>query len=258
MFREPPNKRRRGNNPSRGGKGWETHGNQAQHRHQHWDEPANPLPAPAKKSKPKRYTINHELTQEEVWDDSALIEAWDAAVEEYESLNGPGKAWKEEPVHKSALWYAPPPKPQESDNEEEDDEEEHEEGEEGEVEAGGNALEEGEEAEVDSAPIDFNTFVPSHDPTLGSKTKAATVGPTLEPYVPTALSVAVPDAGTLTRDEIFEKAVSASYWAGYWTAMYHASTVKFTERAQVEEEEAEADEMVHIEESANVSQTAES
>ncbi|KAG9099843.1 hypothetical protein FS749_000239 [Ceratobasidium sp. UAMH 11750] len=205
MFREPPSKRRRGNNPSRGGRGWEKPGHQ--HRHQHWDEPTNPLPAPAKKSKPKRYTIDHELTQEELWDDSALIEAWDAAVEEYETEE--------------------------------------------------NALEEGEEAEADSAPIDFNTFVPSHDPTLGNKTEAATAGPTLGPYVPTALSVAVPDAATLTRDEIFEKAVSASYWAGYWTAMYHASSVKSTEQVQVEEEEAEADEMVHIEESANVSQAAE-
>ncbi|KAG8736371.1 hypothetical protein FRC10_009396 [Ceratobasidium sp. 414] len=255
MFREPPNKRRRGNNPSRGGKGWERHGNQ-QHRHQHWDEPGDPLPAPAKKPKPKRYTIDHELTQEDIWDDSALIEAWDAAVEEYESLNGPGKAWKEGPVHKSALWYAPPPKPQENEEEEEDDEE-GEGGQEGEVETGGNALEEGGEAEADSAPIDFNTFMPSHDPTLGSKTKIATAGSTLEPYVPTAFSVAIPDAATLTRDEIFEKAVSASYWAGYWTAMYHASAVKSTEQVQVEEEEAEADEMVHIEEPANVSQATE-
>ncbi|KAG8684576.1 hypothetical protein FRC08_013623 [Ceratobasidium sp. 394] len=254
MFREPPSKRRRGNNTSRGGRGWEKPGNQ--HKHQHWDEPTNPLPAPAKKSKPKRYTIDHELTQEELWDDSALIEAWDAAVEEYESLNGPGKAWKEEPVHKSALWYAPPPKPQGND-EEDDDDEEGEEGEEGEIETEENALEEGEEAEADSAPIDFNTFVPSHDPTLGNQTQAATAGPTLGPYVPTALSVAIPDAAMLTRDEIFEKAVSASYWAGYWSAMYHANSVKSTEQVQVEEEEAEADEMVHIEESANVSQAAE-
>ncbi|KAG9121317.1 hypothetical protein FRC07_002759 [Ceratobasidium sp. 392] len=254
MFREPPNKRRRGNNSSRGARGWEKHGNQNQQRsHQHWDEPSNPQPIPVKKSKPKRYTIDHELTQEELWDDSALIEAWDAAVEEYESLNGPGKTWKQEPVHKSALWYAPPPKPQENDEEEEGNEEE--EGEEGEVEGEDNLLEEGEEAEPDSMPIDFDSFVPSHDPTLGNKT--TTIAPALGPYVPNALSAAAPDATTLTRDEIFEKAVSASYWAGYWTAMYHASSVKSVEQVQVEEEEAEADEMVHMEESANTSQTAE-
>jgi hypothetical protein len=37
---------------------------------------------PAKK--PKRYQIDHSLTQDELWDDSALIAAWDAATEEYE------------------------------------------------------------------------------------------------------------------------------------------------------------------------------
>ncbi|KAG8678818.1 hypothetical protein FRC09_019514, partial [Ceratobasidium sp. 395] len=234
--------------------GPQKHGSQnnQQRGRQHWDEPTNPSSAPPKKPKPKRYTIDHELTQEELWDDSALIEAWDAAVEEYESLNGPEKSWKQEPVHKSALWYAPPPKSQ---DEEEQEDNEEEQGEEGEVDAEDNALEEGEEAEPDSVPIDFNSFVPSHDPTLGSNTVAT--APALGPYVPTTLTTVASDPTTLTRDEIFEKAVSASYWAGYWTAMYYASSVKSVEQVQVEEEEAEAEEMVNIEESAHVSQTGE-
>jgi hypothetical protein len=97
MFREPPSKRRRGNNGSRGSGGWGRYSNQGQqqHRQQHWDEPSISSsgalsyepPAPAKKAKQKRYTIDHELTQGELWDDSSLIQAWDAAVEEYE-VNG--------------------------------------------------------------------------------------------------------------------------------------------------------------------------
>ena len=44
-----------------------------------------------------------ELTHEDIWDDSALIAAWEAATEEYEVYNGPEKGWKTEPVHKSPL-----------------------------------------------------------------------------------------------------------------------------------------------------------
>ena len=44
-----------------------------------------------------------ELTHEDIWDDSALIAAWNAATEEYEVYNGSEKGWKTEPVHKSPL-----------------------------------------------------------------------------------------------------------------------------------------------------------
>lgn len=46
---------------------------------------------------------SRELTYEEIWDDSALIDAWNAATEEYEAYNGPDKGWKTQPVHKSPL-----------------------------------------------------------------------------------------------------------------------------------------------------------
>ncbi|KAG6875554.1 hypothetical protein C0993_008592, partial [Termitomyces sp. T159_Od127] len=42
-----------------------------------------------------------DLTQDEIWDDSALIDAWNAATEEYEAFHGPDKGWKKEPIHKS-------------------------------------------------------------------------------------------------------------------------------------------------------------
>jgi hypothetical protein len=44
-----------------------------------------------------------ELTHEDIWDDSSLIAAWNAATEEYKAYNGPEKGWKTEPVHKSPL-----------------------------------------------------------------------------------------------------------------------------------------------------------
>jgi hypothetical protein len=46
---------------------------------------------------------SQELLHEDIWDDSALIAAWNAATEEYEVYNGPDKGWKTEPVHKSPL-----------------------------------------------------------------------------------------------------------------------------------------------------------
>ena len=46
---------------------------------------------------------SRELTHEEIWDDSALVNAWEAATEEYEAYHGPDKDWKKEPVNKSPL-----------------------------------------------------------------------------------------------------------------------------------------------------------
>jgi hypothetical protein len=102
-------------------------------------------------------------------------------------------------------WYAPPSEPQDDDNEEDDEEEEG-----GELEENSGEIE--QVIGPDSAPIDYNTFVPSYDPTLG--VAQTSIG---HPQLPAATN----DLTKLTKDEIFEKAVSASYWAGYWTAMYH-------------------------------------
>ena len=77
-----------------------------------------------------------------------------------------------------------------------------------------NAEEEGEEA--DSRPINFDTFVPTHDAALPVPAAAAEVD-----YTATSLT----DGLAVTQDEAFEKALSATYWAGYWTAMYHVRSV---------------------------------
>jgi hypothetical protein len=46
---------------------------------------------------------SRELTHEEIWDDSALVYAWESAMEEYQSYHGGEDAWKKEPVKKSPL-----------------------------------------------------------------------------------------------------------------------------------------------------------
>jgi hypothetical protein len=47
---------------------------------------------------------SRELTHEEIWDDSALVNAWEAATEEYETYHGSKKPWKTETVNKAPLY----------------------------------------------------------------------------------------------------------------------------------------------------------
>lgn len=64
-----------------------------------------------------------------------------------------------------------------------------------------------------SRPLDFETFVPNHDPSLAQPSQAG-----FETY-------AIPPAPgePVDRDEAFNRALGAMYWAGYWTAVYHVS-----------------------------------
>ncbi|KAK0487734.1 hypothetical protein IW261DRAFT_1558783 [Armillaria novae-zelandiae] len=105
-----------------------------------------------KRTRPRHRVHEEELTHDEIWDDSALIDAWAAANEEYTAQHGPDKSWKDD-------------------------------------------------ASTDAEPTS-----------------------SLRPLV--------------SRDEAFERATSAMYWAGYWTAVYH--------RRLKEEEEGE--EEVEVEE----------
>ncbi|KAJ6455778.1 hypothetical protein C8R45DRAFT_1035631 [Mycena sanguinolenta] len=149
------------------------------------------------------------LTQEEIWDDSALIDAWNAASEEYEALNGPDKGWKSEPVHKSPLWYnVPPTKPPNKKTKTVSTA--------ASVDAGPSRTEaEGEGEEGDSKPLDFDTFVPKHDATLGLPAPGGTAGYAFSGAVPP------PSTSVASQDEAFTRAVEAMYWGGYWTAVYH-------------------------------------
>jgi len=146
-----------------------------------------------------------DLTHNEIWDDSALIDAWNAAAEEYEAYNGPEKGWKAEPVHKSPLWYntpkaeAKPTAPSTNNGFVS-------------VPATSNSTDHG-----DSRPLNFDTFVPSHDPSLSFPISEPS------PISPTdGVSHFLYDPGPMvSQEEAFTRAMGAMYWSGYWTAMYH-------------------------------------
>ncbi|KAI0303032.1 hypothetical protein BC826DRAFT_929817 [Russula brevipes] len=154
---------------------------------------------------------SRELMHGEIWDDSALIAAWESATAEYEFYHGKGKDWKKEPVKKSPLlvfhcreelrlipihrWYNVPPDPSK-------------------LKASVELEQESDVAQLDpedSRPLDFATFVPDHDPSLA------------QPPLPTSETYGTPASGEhVGRDEAFNLALGAMYWAGYWTAVYHS------------------------------------
>jgi hypothetical protein len=72
------------------------------------------------------------------------------------------------------------------------------------------------EAEYNSQPIDFDSFVPTHDPSLVQDFSEA-----MEANTMPSAAVSLPN---VTADEAFSKALDAMYWTGYWTAVYHVST----------------------------------
>ncbi|KAK0207894.1 hypothetical protein DFS33DRAFT_1271286 [Desarmillaria ectypa] len=166
------------------------------------------LPSPSKKLKTNGNTTvafehSRELTHAEIWNDSVLIDAWEAVHEEYAAYHGGDTALKTNPTKRSPLWYNVPvnddSKVEENGIEhwsspEEDDEDEDEEADDG-----------------DSKPINFKTFIPSHDASLNSGE---------DPVVDASYSLPEPPSEILSQDEGFTRAVNAMYWAGYWTAMY--------------------------------------
>ncbi|TFK47925.1 hypothetical protein OE88DRAFT_1664885 [Heliocybe sulcata] len=159
---------------------------------QHWDDPGTSSQAMNYNDDCNAYEESRELTHEEIWDDRALIDAWNAASEEYEALHGPDKGWKKQPLHKSPLWYNTPTNRKAP-------------------ETGSSAPDQNVEGKAtngaameDSQPLNFHTFVPEHDPSLSAPTYAA-----------------LPQ-GMVSQDEAFTRAVEASYWSGYWTAVYHS------------------------------------
>lgn len=72
--------------------------------------------------------------------------------------------------------------------------------------------------EGDSCPVNFDTFVPDHDPSLALPTPpylAARVPDRAEHYLPE------PPGPIISQDEAFTRALDAMYWAGYYSAIYH-------------------------------------
>ena len=170
-----------------------------------------------------------ELTHEEIWDDSALIEAWDAAMNEYKVCRNltclifrsyplgipriseqvedrthleilstvsatPLQSWRYSP---RSRWYNVPPSAS------------------GTTGAGAglelsSSIHERRESHImpmsehDSVPLNFNTFVPSHDPAL-----------------PNLAAGDTQNLIGISQDEAFRNALNSMYWTGYWTAVYH-------------------------------------
>lgn len=135
-------------------------------------------------------------------------------LQQYHS--GDPDAWKNEPVKKSPLsvstshssyaiahdkqrWYNIPPDP--------------------------STLEQPAEShpsaatDSDSKPLDFDTFVPSHDASLDLPVPPAPSGVPGPNFATQFLPE--PQGPMVSADEAFSRALGAMYWGGYWTAMYH-------------------------------------
>jgi hypothetical protein len=95
-------------------------------------------------------------------------------------------------------------------------------------------------ATTSTAPFDFASFVPTHDPSLGLGLGVGVgVGPGSSAALPPAFgqpgqyASASASASTATgenvkivsRDEAFQNALSSMYWTGYWTAAYYVSQI---------------------------------
>ncbi|KAL4254524.1 SMN family protein [Abortiporus biennis] len=254
---QPPTKRRKTNQKA-------SRQQQQQRSHQyvqHWDDPSANTEQMSYDDLPKANTSvpydeqeeyeeideeeeSRELTHEEIWDDSALIEAWDSANAEYEAYHG-GKNWKDEPTKKSPLWYNVPTSPSKSKKSKSTA-----------LPTSGNQeaaqvqrpVINGATEDGDSKPLNFDTFVPDHDPSLSAGT-----APPHPPEIPGPDYVQYympnPPGPMVSQDEAFQRALSAMYWGGYWTAVYHCQRQtqngSYDEGAagnHGEEEEVEVDE----------------
>ncbi|KAI0073731.1 hypothetical protein K474DRAFT_1602815 [Panus rudis PR-1116 ss-1] len=233
---QPPTKKRKTNQKA------SSHKQPPKQYHQHWDEPENATQevsyddgaypeSSAQDGVGEGYAggeeygedgeveeeeeESRELTQEEIWDDSALIDAWNSANAEYEAFHGKGKSWKDQPVKKSPLWYNIPPDP--SKLKKKNVAQSQVVG----PSTNGNTNDAVTGGDQDSRPFNFDTYVPSHDPTLASAVPPhppAVGGPDYAQfYLPN------PPGPMVSQDEAFQRALSAMYWGGYWTAMYHVS-----------------------------------
>ncbi|KAG8864347.1 hypothetical protein FRB96_006169 [Tulasnella sp. 330] len=147
------------------------------------------------------------LTSSDAWDDSDLISAWDAAIEEYHILNGPEKDWKAEPVHKNSIWYSESERMKWKDVKDEPP-----------VTTAVPVVETPQQQdEFDDAMFDSED-----EGIIGGVedgTDAVQMASATEDQYKASTS-ALPDVSDLTSEELFQKAVEASYWAGYWAGAY--------------------------------------
>ncbi|TCD62363.1 hypothetical protein EIP91_006972 [Steccherinum ochraceum] len=223
----PPTKRRRTNQPS-SSRSQQHAGNKQPQRH--WDD-SGPGGATRmnyggdeedgedvgeeEEDEDEEDEESRQLTHEEIWDDSALIDAWNSASAEYEAYHGKGdKSWKTDSVKKSPLWYNVPPEPSKKTKGKEK----------ARPTTNGTgpfipeipALLVASNEEADSQPLDFNTYIPTHDASLAPPHPPDVPGPDYAQYFLPPLQ-----GPMVSQDEAFQRAMSAMYWGGYWTAVYH-------------------------------------
>jgi hypothetical protein len=93
-------------------------------------------------------------------------------------------------------------------------------------------------ADSDSQPIDFDTFVPTHNPSLDHLSSLA---PPMD-YVQDP-----PGASMVSQDEAFSRALNAMYWGGYWTAMYHCHrNLSKTNIPSAEDDQSDENDKEHV------------
>ncbi|KAL4065773.1 hypothetical protein V8B97DRAFT_1108437 [Scleroderma yunnanense] len=202
---------------------------------QHWDDPGNAqeivvydeqeiVPyengnTQVEEEEGEEIEESRELTHEEIWDDSALIDAWNSAEAEYNAYHGKSKDWKKEAVKKSPLWYnvpctvSTPQVPAQKGYQSKPS-----------MNTSQTAV---VEDENNTAPIDFDTFVPKHDPSLLAVSEPPPSG--FEQYKGPGFFSLPASSSMVSRDEAFNNALSAMYWTGYWTAVYHCQSSKTDE-----------------------------
>ncbi|KAG1838216.1 hypothetical protein DFJ58DRAFT_733960 [Suillus subalutaceus] len=166
---------------------------------------------------------SRELTHEEIWDGSALIDAWNSATAEYEvrpasaltsaaldtlARHSTGKRKTgSRPLSRNPLFSKKKAKTPNSTKLKEED----------------------------SAPLDFDTVVPSYDPSPPVPSEASTA-PESSFFIPASSTTMV------SRDEAFSRALSAMYWGGYWTAVYHCQNRHSSQEAVEEQDHQEYEE----------------
>lgn len=79
--------------------------------------------------------------------------------------------------------------------------------------------------ESDSKPIDFNTFVPTHDAGLSLPPVSSASGSDPSAYAAASTTLSAQPGQTVSQDEAFKRALEATYWSGYWTAVYHVCSL---------------------------------
>jgi hypothetical protein len=200
---------------------------------------------------------SRELTHKEIWEDSALIEAWNAATEEYQvgpcflfvsrlinfrhtmvpikvgkmslfinllcrttffrSLSG---------THIATLrWYNIPPPPSKKQKKSPSSPPAVGPGFVAPsveiVPSNGYTQTVSDLEEPDSKPFDLDTFVPTHDPGLSSARDQIEIAPEDGPSKLDNYAAGVFPGQMVSQDEAFQRALDANYWCGYWTAVYH-------------------------------------